>query len=66
MYVLLKATQCILRQYKAYITPLINLVRCLYIRHKKKPTKRLKIDCNKKALIYANKKSRCNLIQRLN
>jgi len=57
MRVLLKAIQCILRQYKAYIIPLINLLRCLYISNKKKPTKRLKIDCNKKALIYTNKKA---------
>ena len=51
MYVLLKAIQCILRRLDAHITPLINLVRCLYIRYKKKPSKRLEIDCNKKALI---------------
>jgi len=35
----------------------INLVKYLYIRHKKKPCKRLEIDYNKKALIYTNKKT---------
>ena len=57
IYIQQEPIQYDIKQYKAHITPLIKLVRCLYIRHKKKPSKRLEIDCNKKALIYTNKKN---------